>query len=63
MMILIVAGVALASVNFCSIFQLASRATGAGNLGGLLGFVNLLANVGAICFTLLLGWFKDQTGS
>lgn len=63
LMILIVIGVALASVNFGSIFQLASRATGVANLGGLLGFVNLLANVGAICFTLLLGWFKDQTGS
>lgn len=63
LMVLVVAGVTLASVNFGSIFQLASRATGAGNLGGLLGFVNLVANVGAICFTLLLGFFKDQTGS
>lgn len=60
---LILAGVVLASVNFGSIFQLASRATGNGNLGGLLGFVNLLANLGAIFLTMLLGWFKDQTGS
>lgn len=60
---LIVAGVILASVNFGSIFQLASRATGSGNLGRLLGFVNLLANAGAIGATMLLGWFKDQTGT
>lgn len=63
MTFLIVAGVSLASVNFGSIFQLASQATGVGNLGVLLGFVNMLANAGAIIFTLLLGWFKDQTGS
>lgn len=63
LMVLVVAGVTLASVNFGSIFQLASQATRAGNLGGMLGFVNLVANVGAICFTLLLGFFKDQTGS
>lgn len=63
MTLLIVAGVSLASVNFGSIFQLASQATGTGNLGVLLGFVNMLANVGAIIFTLFLGWFKDQTGS
>ena len=60
---LIVAGVILASVNFGSIFQLASRATGSANMGRLLGFVNLLANAGAIGSTMLLGWFKDQTGS
>jgi MFS family permease len=52
-----------ASVNFGAFFHLASRATPPESLGTFFGFVNLLANMGAIGFTLMFGWFKDDRGS
>jgi MFS family permease len=52
-----------ASINFGAIFQLASRATAPGSMGGLMGFINFLANIGAVLFTLLFGWMKDTSGS
>lgn len=52
-----------ASVNFGAIFQLASRATAPDSMGGLVGFINFLANIGAVLFTLLFGWMKDASGS
>ena len=52
-----------ASINFGAIFQLASRATPPDSMGSLLGFINFLANMGAVLFTLLFGWMKDASGS
>ena len=52
-----------ASINFGAIFQLASRATSPDSMGGLVGFINFLANIGAVLFTLLFGWMKDAAGS
>jgi cyanate permease len=51
------------SVNFGALFQLASRSASADSLGTLLGFVNLLGNLGAVAFTLMFGWSKDTLGS
>ncbi len=51
------------SINFGALFQLASRSATADSLGTLLGFVNLLGNLGAIAFTLMFGWSKDTLGS
>jgi len=51
------------SINFGALFQLASRSATADSLGTLLGFVNLLGNLGAVAFTLMFGWSKDTLGS
>ncbi len=51
------------SINFGALFQLASRSASADSLGTLLGFVNLLGNLGAVLFTLMFGWTKDSLGS
>ncbi len=51
------------SVIFGALFQLANRSAPADSLGVLLGFINFLANLGAVAFTLLFGWSKDSLGS
>ena len=51
------------SVNFGSLFQLVSRSAAPDSLGAVLGFVNLLGNLGAVAFTLMFGWSKDALGS
>jgi nitrate/nitrite transporter NarK len=51
------------SINFGALFQLASRSVAIDSLGTLLGFVNLLGNLGAVAFTLMFGWSKDALGS
>jgi nitrate/nitrite transporter NarK len=51
------------SINFGALFQLASRSAGIDSLGTVLGFVNLLGNLGAVAFTLMFGWSKDALGS
>jgi MFS family permease len=50
-------------INFGAFFHLASSATEPANLATLLGFVNFLANLGAVLFTLVFGFAKDATGS
>lgn len=64
----IVLGLALAaawfaSINFGAFFHIASRATNSESLGSFIGFINLLANLGAILFTLTFGWAKDNFGT
>jgi nitrate/nitrite transporter NarK len=51
------------SVNFGAIFHLASTAVPQGSLATLIGFINFLANLGAVLFTLLFGICKDATGT
>ena len=51
------------SFIFGSLFQLANRSAPAESLGAVLGFINFLANLGAVAFTLLFGWSKDSLGS
>jgi MFS family permease len=50
-------------INFGAFFHLASTVIEAGSLATLIGFVNFLANVGAVLFTLLFGFSKDATGT
>ena len=52
-----------ASLNFGSLFYLASQAAGRNSVASVFGLVNFLANVGAVLFTLMFGLLKDQTGS
>lgn len=56
-------GAGFGSINFGALFQLASGSATADSLGTLLGFVNLLGNLGAVAFTLMFGWSKDALGS
>lgn len=51
------------SFVFGSLFQLANRSAPAESLGAVLGFINFLANLGAVAITLLFGWSKDELGS
>ncbi len=51
------------SINFGAIFHLASRSTSSDSIATLIGFVNFLANLGAIFLTLMFGWIRDATGS
>ncbi len=53
----------ISCINFGALFHLASTVTDTDSLATLLGFVNFLANVGAIFFTMLLGFSKDATGT
>jgi MFS family permease len=58
--IMAVAAAWFASINFGALFQLATRATTTNSLGTLIGFINLLGNVGFISFTFLFGFTKDK---
>jgi nitrate/nitrite transporter NarK len=51
------------SINFGALFHLASRAASPESLGTLLGFINVIGNVGAVAFTLMFGWSKDTLGA
>jgi len=63
LLILALSAAWFASVNFGALFLLASRATSPDSLGTLFGFINFLANLGAVLFTLLFGFAKDVAGS
>jgi cyanate permease len=60
---LAILGAWFGSINFGALFHLASRSASSDSLGTLLGFVNLLGNLGAVTFTLMFGWSKDTLGS
>jgi MFS transporter, NNP family, nitrate/nitrite transporter len=62
-LLLAVTAALFAAVNFGSIFHIASGATRSESLGLLFGLVNLIANLGAVAFTLTFGWAKDTFGS
>jgi len=52
-----------ASINFGAFFDLASRSVSSDSLGSLVGFINFLANLGAMLLAILFGWLKDTVGS
>lgn len=62
-LVLALAAVWFASLNFGAIFELVSRAANPDSLATTFGFVNFLANLGAVLFTLVFGLAKDFTGS
>jgi MFS family permease len=51
------------SFNFGALFHLASKETAPDSLATLLGFINFLANAGAVLFTAMFGWIKESSGS
>jgi hypothetical protein len=52
-----------ASINFGALFHLAARVTATDSYATLFGFINFLANLSAILFTLMFGLMKDTMGS
>lgn len=52
-----------ASINFGALFHLASRVTSSDYYATLFGFINFLANLGAVIFTVMFGVIKDLSGS
>ena len=52
-----------ASINFGAIFHIAAGATAVESYGSLFGFINFLANLGAIVFIITFGSAKDMFGS
>lgn len=55
-----------ASINFGAIFYLAGRSSATDSqtsLATLVGFVNFLANLGAVFLILLFGFIKDLSGT
>lgn len=59
---LLLLAVITVSANFAAIFQMAYQFSTTALLGGTLGLVNLVANLGAIFLTILLGWAKNSSG-
>ena len=51
------------SVTFAAFFYVAALSIRAEAMGTLFGFINLLANVGAVGFIILFGTVRDATGS
>jgi MFS transporter, NNP family, nitrate/nitrite transporter len=51
------------SVNFGAFFHLAATIVRSESLGTMFGFLNFLANMGAVLLTLIFGLVKDSTGS
>ncbi|MBW2096789.1 MAG: MFS transporter [Deltaproteobacteria bacterium] len=51
------------SVNFGAFFDLASGIVESESLATMFGFLNFLANMGAVLLTLVFGLVKDHTGS
>ena len=47
-----------ASINFGAIWHLAAQTAAPGAMGTVLGFINFLANLGAVAFTIMFGWTK-----
>jgi nitrate/nitrite transporter NarK len=60
---LALAAVWFASLNFGALFELVSRTVNSASLATAFGFVNFLANLGAVIFTLIFGLAKDFTGT
>ena len=62
-LVLALAAVWFASLNFGALFELVSRTVNSASLATAFGFVNFLANLGAVIFTLIFGLAKDFTGT
>jgi MFS family permease len=52
-----------ASVNFGALFHVAARVTSSDYYATLFGFINFLANLGAVLFTIMFGFVKESSGS
>lgn len=52
-----------ASINFGALFHIAARVSSSDSYATLFGFINFLANLGAVLFTIMFGVVKESTGS
>jgi MFS family permease len=52
-----------ASVNFGALFHVASQITPPESYATMFGFINFLANMGAMIFTVMFGFIKDSAGT
>jgi len=52
-----------ASINFGALFHVAAQITPSHSYATMFGFINFLANMGAMIFTVMFGFFKDSTGT
>ena len=62
-LVLALTAVLFASLNFGALFELVSRTVNSASVATAFGFVNFLANLGAVLFTLIFGLAKDFTGT
>lgn len=62
-LVLALTAVWFASLNFGALFELVSRTVNSASVATAFGFVNFLANIGAVLFTLIFGLAKDFTGT
>jgi hypothetical protein len=62
-LVLALTAVWFASLNFGALFELVSRTVNSASVATAFGFVNFLANLGAVLFTLIFGLAKDVTGT
>ena len=62
-LVLALTAVWFASLNFGALFELVSRTVNSASVATAFGFVNFLANLGAVLFTLIFGLAKDFTGT
>ena len=51
------------SINFGALWAMATKLAPPESMGSVFGSINLLSNLGAVLFTVMLGSFKDVTGS
>lgn len=61
--LLLLLSVITISANFAAIFQLAYQNSPAPWLGGTLGLINMVASLGGILLTILMGWVKNSSGA
>jgi nitrate/nitrite transporter NarK len=52
-----------ASINFGALFHVASQITPPESYATMFGFINFLANMGAMVFTVMFGLIKDSVGT
>ncbi len=63
LLVLSISAAWFSSICFGALFHLASRAIPADSLATMIGFINSMANFGAVFVTLMFGWVKDTAGT
>jgi len=62
-LIMVLVAAWFASINFGALFHVAAQITPSHSYATMFGFINFLANMGAMIFTMMFGFFKDYTGT
>ena len=63
LLVLSISAAWFSSICFGALFHLASRAIPSDSLATMIGFINSMANFGAVFVTLMFGWVKDTAGT